>query len=162
MVLGLSELRSPASILQWLSTIAEHKIKDANDFFNAQKRDTRREVPLDTKPTTENPSKHEIKRTEKKPSYAPLEIKSAKVTADDGRKITVEWEIDPEGAPQFGYVVTAHQKAGGAPIAQVDKSEPHVRKATLELPDGSKRSEVKLRVRCVDIFDNLSKPKDVP
>lgn len=38
---------NPASILQWLAKIAEHKIKDYNDYFTALKRDKRREVPLE-------------------------------------------------------------------------------------------------------------------
>lgn len=52
--IGDLELRTSASILQWLSTIAEHKIKDANDYFSAQKRDTRREVPLEAKSSGDN------------------------------------------------------------------------------------------------------------
>ena len=58
--IGDLELRSAASILQWLSTIAEHKIKDANDYFSAQKRDTRREVPLETKSARDGSTSFEL------------------------------------------------------------------------------------------------------
>ncbi len=44
--LGELELRNHASILQWLATIAEHKIHDARDYHFAQRRDRRREQPL--------------------------------------------------------------------------------------------------------------------
>lgn len=40
------ELRGTASILQWLSTIAENKITDAHRFFFGQKRDRDKEVHL--------------------------------------------------------------------------------------------------------------------
>jgi len=44
------QVHSQASILQWLSRIAEHKITDANDYFTALRRDARREEPIDGQP----------------------------------------------------------------------------------------------------------------
>ena len=42
------ELRSQASILQWLSAIVLNKIRDADDFLTAGKRDARREAAADS------------------------------------------------------------------------------------------------------------------
>lgn len=41
------ELHSPASILHWLSRIAENQIRDAHDYHFAQKRDRRRDQRID-------------------------------------------------------------------------------------------------------------------
>ena len=45
--IGDLELRDHASILRWLSTIALNKIRDAHDFFTAERRDVDRVVALD-------------------------------------------------------------------------------------------------------------------
>ena len=50
------ELRSQGSIIKWLSKIAENKIKDANDYFTAQKRDKRRETPLEARSPSDSSS----------------------------------------------------------------------------------------------------------
>ena len=55
-------------------------------------------------PTTKNPSQHAINRTDTKPGYAPLKIKSAKVKRDENT-LVVEWENDPATLPQFSYKV---------------------------------------------------------
>jgi RNA polymerase sigma-70 factor (ECF subfamily) len=41
------ELRDPGAIINWLSRIAVNQIRDAHDRFHAQKRDRRREKPID-------------------------------------------------------------------------------------------------------------------
>lgn len=41
-----TDLRSSGAILNWLSRIAERKIHDAHDYHTAQRRDRRREAPL--------------------------------------------------------------------------------------------------------------------
>jgi RNA polymerase sigma-70 factor (ECF subfamily) len=47
--LGDIELRTHASIIQWLAAVAENQIHDKLDYFGAQKRDDAREVPLEVK-----------------------------------------------------------------------------------------------------------------
>ena len=122
---------------------------------------------VDTKPTSKNPSKHVIKRSEKNPGYAPIEILSAKVTAVKDRRITVTWEIDPKAAPQFAYNIAAFDKAKPKQeryrqaLATVEKLEPHIRTAEIELPAGFDRNSVELGIACRDIFENVSKPTPV-
>ncbi|MAB78331.1 MAG: hypothetical protein CMJ89_03155 [Planctomycetes bacterium] len=48
--IGDLELRSHAGILQWLAKIAENRIRDANDYLFAKKRDRGREKPLAAPP----------------------------------------------------------------------------------------------------------------
>ncbi len=52
------ELHSPASILQWLSRIAENKIRDAYDYHFAQKRDRRRDRRIDPQRDDESTAAH--------------------------------------------------------------------------------------------------------
>jgi len=40
------ELRSPASIMQWLSKIAEHKISERREYLRAERRSPERERPI--------------------------------------------------------------------------------------------------------------------
>ena len=115
-----------------------------------------------TKPTAENPSTHSIKRTEGKPGYKPIRVSLAKVNAAEGGKVTVTWEIDPKGAPQFSFKLAAYATAkangGRRELAAIEKSEPHIRSVELELPAGTDRESVALVLVCRDIFDNDSKP----
>lgn len=106
-----------------------------------------------TKPTTTNPSTHTIKRTEKKPGYAPIKILTAKsdLTTDDN--VTLSWEIDPKAAPQFGYTIIARGQ-GGKEILKKQVHEAHTRSVTLDLPNDSKK--LSFEIRCRDIFDNES------
>ena len=127
-----------------------------------------------TKPTSENPSKHAIGRAEKKPGYAPAKVRSAKVAAVDGRKVTVEWEIDPQGAPPFAFSLAAFDRSkpgakvslgkdgkvvfGGAQPLVVERGiEPHLRKGVIELPAGLDLDQLELVLVCRDLFDNLVK-----
>lgn len=41
-----AQLRTHASILSWMASIAENQLRDAHDHATAQRRDRRREVPL--------------------------------------------------------------------------------------------------------------------
>jgi len=45
--LGQLEADSPAALMAWLMRIAEHEILDRADYFQRQRRDPAREVPLD-------------------------------------------------------------------------------------------------------------------
>ena len=47
--IGQIELRDHSSIIQYLSKLLENQIKGAVDYFGAQKRDSTREVPLETR-----------------------------------------------------------------------------------------------------------------
>jgi len=40
------EMRKPGSILHWLAKIAENKLRDENDYWNAERRDKGREEPM--------------------------------------------------------------------------------------------------------------------
>lgn len=62
------ELRGTASILQWLSTIAENKVTDAHRFFFGQKRDRDREVHMTDTPRGERSAGVELATDEKNPS----------------------------------------------------------------------------------------------
>lgn len=112
----------------------------------------------DTKPTTTNPSRHSITRTEKKPGYAPIQIRSGAADPTADGKLEVRWELDPESLPQFRFTVTAHDNPAGTgtPLARVEQIAPHARTVTLALPDGVDRNTVHLRLACHDILDNAS------
>ncbi len=113
---------------------------------------------VDTKPTSTNPSRHSITRTEKKPGYAPIKISSGMVKPTGDGKLEARWELDPKSLPQFSVTITAHDNPTGAgePLARVERVEPHVRKAELALPKGTSQSDVHLRLTCRDILGNQS------
>ena len=65
------ELRSHASILQWLAKVAENQIHDKVDYFNAQKRDGAREIPIDAeRPGDSGPIRRDPVGAETSPSIS--------------------------------------------------------------------------------------------
>ena len=110
----------------------------------------------ETKPTSANPSKHGIKRTETEPSYAPLGIKSLRARLAEGNRVMVEWENNPTGLPQFGCEIVVYERprTGMERVVATESLGAHQRRAKIQL--SAKRSEgchfvVKIRVR--DILD---------
>ena len=116
-----------------------------------------------TKPTTKNPSRHSIKRTEKKPDYKPIRIKSASVNRSPDGKLVATWENDPTTLPQFAYSISVHADRGakGKPLAEARSVTPHARRAELKLPAEATKGALYLRLECDDILGNTSKPKTV-
>ena len=113
----------------------------------------------ETKPTTENPSTHSIKRTAEEPDFAPVKITSARVTAGGDGEIVVSWEIDPKSAPQFAFTITGAENGAAQDGARLrlEKIEPQARSAAVKLPESLAPSSVSVRLQCRDIFDRPSK-----
>ena len=109
-----------------------------------------------TKPTTENPSQHAIRRAEKAPEYPPIRIESAKAKQDAPGRYLVTWEVDPKTLPPFSHTIVAFTDpfGKGKPLVEVTTIEPHAREAELTLPDAIAGTRVYLRLRCRDILDN--------
>ena len=111
-----------------------------------------------TVPTTANPSRHEIKRRAGKPGFAPIKIRSARLSVRAGGKLTVRWENNPATLPQFSFAVTLSDTPaidGGFPI-KVEKIQPHVREAEFSLPADIDLKRVVVHLQCRDILDNQS------
>ena len=112
----------------------------------------------DTKPSAANPSQHSIKRTETKPGYASINLKSAKVRLVKRAKLELTWETDPKTLPQFAYTITGHDNSSGEgkPLFRIEQVEPHARSAALpiQLPLG--QAQIFIRLRCRDILGNQS------
>ena len=113
----------------------------------------------ETKPTTENPSSHTIKRTEKKPDFEPIKISSAMVNAIPGSKLEVSWDIDPKTLPQFSFEVKVFVKGSAEdPIVETQAPVPHLRSVQLEIPLAHHPDSVTVELRCQDILGNNSAP----
>ena len=108
--------------------------------------------------TTANPSRHEIQRRDGKPGYAPIKLRSAKLSVQAGGKLTVSWENDPATLPQFSFALSLSDNPaiGGGSLAKVEKIQPHTRQAELSIPDGLDLKRVMVRLQCRDILDNQS------
>ena len=106
-----------------------------------------------------------IKRTEKKPGYETIKIKSARASRSADGKLTVTWENDPGTLPQFAYsiLVITHSNltARGKPLAKARSTTPHAREAELKLPTNVPKGALYLRLECEDILGNTSKAKTV-
>ena len=111
-----------------------------------------------TVPTTANPSRHEIKRRAGKPGYAPIKVRGARLTMEEGGKLRVKWANDPATLPQFSFTVTLSGKGAkqGEYLAKVTKVQPHAREVEIPLPAGIDLKRVIVRLRCRDILDNQS------
>ncbi len=111
-----------------------------------------------TVPTTANPSRHEIQRRAGKPGYAPIKLRSAKLSVQTGGKLTVSWENDPATLPQFSFALSLFDKPStqGVHLARIEKVQPHARQADLMLPEGIDLKRIIVRLQCRDILDNQS------
>jgi len=114
-----------------------------------------------TKPTTQNPSKHTIRRTEKKPGYLRLVIKKLTVTPK-GKSLVVAWDLDETTLPQFAYRVQvfADEAGKGKALVLQDAKLAHVRSATLDasaLELG--RKTYWLHLQWTDILDGVISTK---
>ncbi|MDP6447159.1 MAG: DUF3472 domain-containing protein [Pirellulaceae bacterium] len=108
----------------------------------------------ETKPTTENPSRHELARKEKEPAFRPLRIATATGVPKEGQ-VLVSWTVDPTAAPQFAYEIAAFKdESSRAALASARASAPHIREATLKI-DSIPPNHI-IRIRCRDIFDRQS------
>ena len=112
-----------------------------------------------TKPNVKNPSRHAIKRTDKKPLYDPIRLSKfeAKLIKND---LIVNWEVDDQTLPQFSYklrVIMEGKDSDGSELKSYSKVKPHGRSATMSfdqhLPDG----EFVVEILCSDILGNKVK-----
>ncbi|QDV09114.1 hypothetical protein Poly30_46710 [Planctomycetes bacterium Poly30] len=112
----------------------------------------------DTRPTTENPSTFEIARSEERPGFAPIVVRSARAVPQPDGRIIVSWKVDPKSSPLFAYTLIG--KIGEGPTTRVlleqQTIEPHARLGVALLPDGVDPAEVTWTIQCRDIFDQLS------
>jgi len=118
-----------------------------------------------TRPTTTNPARLSIARTETAPAGAPLSIVSARRTWNEQGRLVVEWEIDPRTLPQFGHRLEARRSgddAAAPPLAAVERIEPHARRAEIELPAGVDREQLTVSLVLRDLLDHRSPAFTVP
>ncbi len=117
----------------------------------------------ETRPTTENPSTFEIKREEKEPSFGALAVKSVEKVVGDNGEILVRWTIDPKGAPQFAYTISAVVGEGSeaTTVLEQETIEPHGRTAIVKLPKGVAPESATLFLKCRDVFDRQSEIAEI-
>ena len=111
-----------------------------------------------TKPTTNNPSSHSIKRNEKRPGYAPIKIHSASAKLIGKEKANVSWKIDPKSLPQFSYAIIAYDKLSMKKqrIGYLESIEPHKRSAELTLSKPIDPDRLQIWIKCTDVLDNVT------
>ena len=111
-----------------------------------------------TRPTTNNPSSHSIKRNEKRPGYAPIKIHSASAKLIGKEKANVSWKIDPKSLPQFSYAIIAYDKLDekNQRIGYLESIEPHVRSAELTLSKLIDPDRLQIWIKCTDVLDNVT------
>ncbi len=116
----------------------------------------------ETKPSVSNPSTHAIKRKGAAPTYAKLAIRSIQTKVEQPGTLTVHWEIDASGAPQFAASIEIHKDRNGhgKPLLSTTQTVPHLRSATLDtsaLPQSD--NDCFLHLTCTDLFDRGSDTK---
>lgn len=75
-----------------------------------------------------------------------------------GNQLVVTWRVDATSAPQLGYAVDLLE--GGTPIATRTDHDPGSRQCVLEVADGSRATQA--RIRITDIFGQTSAPVTIP
>jgi hypothetical protein len=112
-----------------------------------------------TKPTSANPSKHAIARTEKTPPFDKIQVSDVKLSLSGEKKLTVAWKIDPTTMPQFSYQIEIYDTRDGKsrPLISKTSKMPHVRSLTLDV-SSLKLSDKPyfLRFTCTDVLDRES------
>ncbi len=113
---------------------------------------------VDTKPTSENPSVHTIKRTEDKPSYGEIKLLSGTVSRAENGHIAVKWEVDPDTLPPFDFTITAHDnpEGKGEPLVTIQRTEPHARAFAIAPAKDLSPDKQSWFLRCRDILGNES------
>lgn len=107
-----------------------------------------------TKPSTENPSDHVIKREEKKPNFVPTKILSATLKAADSEMV-LDWQLDPKSAPQLSYAITV-RIGDEVNVLVSEQTEPHVRRHQFVLPENMVGKDAKYSLHIRDVFDGVS------
>lgn len=109
--------------------------------------------------TTANPSKLSIPRSETEPNFEKIKLRSARLTAPDGKSLAIAWEVEETAAPQFAYQIELFDNpaASGKPLATTVANVPHARAAKLDISalDLSTGRHF-VRLQCVDILDRPS------
>jgi len=119
----------------------------------------------DTKPSVANPSKHASKRTETEPGYDKLKIQNVRLAPKKPGTLSVSWELDDTGAPQFSCRIAIHKTRDGRgePLISVSRTFPHQRTETVDtssLPLSN--AKCYLRLTCTDIFGHEADTRAVP
>lgn len=111
-----------------------------------------------TKSTTANPSRHGIKRAEKRPAYRPIRIKSGSARIGAGGKLVVTWENDSATLPQFAATIMIHNGSDGGRklLEKVKVTDPHATSAEIVLPAEVDAKKLSVQMQCRDILDNES------
>lgn len=112
----------------------------------------------ETKPTTENPSRHALPRQERSPAFPPIAIQQLRVKRRDGR-VELAWKNDPATLPQFAFQWRLTDTAKAPPPDEAAVIVvPHQRSTSVQIPArlaASKSVVVQFRVQ--DILGHWSK-----
>lgn len=114
-----------------------------------------------TKPSTSNPSLHEIPRSNREPSYEKIKIDFVGASwANDG-KLAVSWKVDETTAPQFSSQIQVfdNPEATGNPLVTVEAQIPHESSAKIDISSIDLIDEkFFVHLQCTDILDRPSDP----
>ena len=116
-----------------------------------------------TKPSVNNPSRHEVTRTEAKPAYLSLRLTKAEACLLK-QKLTVRWEVDERSLPPFGCRLRVLEQSGldvVRVIASHSEVKPHGRSAELTLPEVKNGDSLWVEIKCSDILGNESKKMSI-
>lgn len=117
-----------------------------------------------TKAHVTNPSKHAIKRKETEPGFDELKIEDLQVAVKKPGELSVEWETDKTGAPQFSYRIDIRKSgdAQGRPVLSTSRTGPHLRTAVVDVSSLSlSNTKHHLHLTCTDLFGRQSDTKGV-
>ena len=108
-----------------------------------------------TEPTTTNPARFKIPRSQTTPDYPRLawEHASAEIRADQQLRVT--WGVDPTSAPPFAYEIRLlNKRKGGTELSGLKMTQPHARSAELSLENlRLARGVYYVQLTAVDVFD---------
>ena len=116
-----------------------------------------------TKPSVNNPSRHEVTRTEAKPPYERLRLLKAEALMVD-LKLSVKWEVDERSLPPFQFrlkVLEQKMEDIVRVIAAHSEVKPHGRFAEMILPEIENGGSLWVEIKCSDILGNESKKMSI-
>ncbi|HAA72926.1 MAG TPA: hypothetical protein DCE55_27555 [Planctomycetaceae bacterium] len=87
-----------------------------------------------TEPTTTNPARFQIPRSQTTPDYPPLAWGAVSAEIDAEQQLKVTWEVDPTSTAPFAYQIRLlNKRNGGTALAEWKITQPHARSAEVSL-----------------------------
>ena len=105
-----------------------------------------------TKPSTDNPSTHTIKRTQETPDFGKPQIDFFLAKKNKDGSLELSWQLDKKSTPQFNYQITIRSSSQKetAPII-LKKTQPHGRQMNIQALKPDLESLV-VELVCTDLF----------